>query len=170
MLSGQICVTRCVIENKLNEDVSNANISLPFSRNELQEELKLVISAIEKLWKEPSQEADTKISKELEEFCLSAGITPTEMEINKSLSSASTSMIRQDLQQLESEIHHRFTKFEYHGKSNGRIPNELLLKSEVNSHYSDEGMFLYLCTPMPEKPYKKLLAIKEKFEMCTRYY
>ncbi|XP_033747455.1 LOW QUALITY PROTEIN: uncharacterized protein LOC117332589 [Pecten maximus] len=148
-------------------DMCSCSTSIPFTKNELAEELMKVTRSVEKLWKDPLEDIDSmtdRLPKELEEFCIQSGLTQLELENSKVIPQARSAIIRQDIQQFESEIKMRITQSNYYGVCSQRVPSELLTKQEERKFFSEEGMFLILCNPIPWKTYQKLSILKKKLD------
>ncbi|OWF51806.1 hypothetical protein KP79_PYT05617 [Mizuhopecten yessoensis] len=160
---------RTVTASNQSECISMCSCSttIPLSKNDLKEELIRVTRSMEKLWKEPLEQMESmadRLPKELEEFCIQSGLTQLELENSKVIPQARSAIIRQDVQQFEAEIKMRITQSNYFGVCSQRVPAELLTKQEENKFFSEEGMFLILCNPIPSKTYQKLSALKKKLD------
>ncbi|XP_069124491.1 uncharacterized protein [Argopecten irradians] len=148
-------------------DMCSCSTTIPFTKSMLAEELVRVSKTVEKIWKDQHEGLDSiadRLPRELEEYCIQSGLTQLELENSKVIPQARSAIIRQDIQQFESEIKLRITQSNYYGVCSQRVPAELLTKQEERKFFSEEGMFLILCNPIPSKTYQKLSSLKKKLD------
>ena len=78
--------------------------------------------------------------------------------------------IRQDMQQIETDLMQRISTFGVHyGVPNRRVPNDLLTEQEKNSHFSEENLVLVLTGYIPPRAFQKLTSLREKLESSNRH-
>lgn len=135
-------------ENVVKDDKNALEIRpfepLNFTKNLIEKELEIVRDHLKRLWHHTQEQIDVP-----------PGNT----------SSVHLFSIRQDMQQIETDLVQRVTTYGAHfGVPNRRVPNELLTAEEKTSHFSEESLVLVLSGYIPSKAFQKLLSLREKLE------
>ncbi|XP_062584247.1 uncharacterized protein LOC134246013 [Saccostrea cucullata] len=131
---------------------------LNIMKNSIEKELEIVRDHLKKLWHSTQVLIDA--------------VHPTHVGSKgapKSDKSAHLFSIRQDMQQIETDLVQRTATYGAHyGVVNRRVPNELLTDEEKNSHFSEESLVLVLSGYIPSKAFQKLTALREKLENAKK--
>lgn len=136
----------------------------PLAKAKLQEELKCVTKELEDLWKQSESAKEEAAVNEFTEFCLTKGISQFEITLAHNLKNSGVEFLRQDLQLLEADIKIRISQYDYKGVNYHRLPMEILLRDEKQLHFTQTGLFLTLCNPLPPKTYNKLVLIRTEVD------
>lgn len=137
-------------ENVVKDDKNALEIRpfepLNFTKNLIEKELEIVRDHLKRLWHSTQDLIDAP-----------SGSSASQ--------SAHLFSIRQDMQQIETDLVQRVTTYGAHyGVPNRRVPNELLTAEEKTSHFSEESLVLVLSGYIPSKAFQKLLSLREKLE------
>lgn len=137
-------------ENVVKDDKNALEIRpfepLNFTKNMIEKELEIVRDHLKRLWHSTQELIDVQ-----------SGSSASQ--------SAHLFSIRQDMQQIETDLVQRVTTYGAHyGVPNRRVPNELLTAEEKTSHFSEESLVLVLSGYIPSKAFQKLLSLREKLE------
>lgn len=145
-------------ENIVKDDKNALEIRpfapLNLTKDVIERELETVRDYFQKCWLSSQKPVDTQ-----------SGCSES-----STLSKSYLFSIRQDMQQIETDLMQRITTFGVHyGVPNRRVPNDLLTEQEKNSHFSEENLVLVLTGYIPPRAFQKLTSLREKLESSNRH-
>ncbi|KAL5019177.1 hypothetical protein ScPMuIL_004899 [Solemya velum] len=140
------------------------------SKGQIKQELAIVRQNLERVRGSPGIVPDNVSENSYESKKAGMNWINSSVSVSKSFADATCLTVSQDyqlrvaLQEVESDMLLCAKNVATHGKPHCKVPDEILLKEERNTHFTKDGVFLILLHAISDKPYKRLLDMRKTLE------